>query len=815
MEGKQLSRLTPRSISKEMEDSYLDYAMSVIVQRALPDARDGLKPSQRRILYAMHKLGLKSNTKFKKSATVVGEVLGKYHPHGDAAVYETLVRLSQDFNLRYPLIQGQGNFGSMDGDSAAAMRYTEARLSKITDKILMDLEKDTVDFVPTYDNSRKEPLVLPSELPQLLINGSLGIAVGMATNIPPHNITEVIDASIHLIDHPESSVEDLLTFVKGPDFPTGGYIYDKKDILQAYSTGKGGIVARAKTKIIEDKKGKFSIIISEVTFQTNKAALLEKIANLVKDKRIEGIRDIRDESDKDGVRIVIELKDSAYPKKVLNRLFQLTDLQKTFHLNLLALSDGIQPKVLNLKSLIDLHINHRRVVVRRRTKFDLEKARERAHILEGLQKALDHIDAIIKTIKGSKTKEIAHQNLMKKFKFSSLQTQAILEMKLQNLAGLERKKIEDELKEKRKLIKELESILADEKKIYAIIKTELLNIRKEYADERRTRVFSSGVDRIEEEDVVPDEPTIVTLTEGGYVKRISPDTYHAQRRGGTGVIGMATKDTDQVKMLFSCSTHNDLLFFTTAGRVFKIKSYEIPTSTRQAKGQAIVNFLQLGPQEKVSAIIPIGKNQPPKYLIMATVKGLIKKTSLADFENVRRNGLIAIKLKKEDSLRWVGATFGSDQIILVTKAGQSIRFKESNVRAMGRNASGVLGIRLKKEDEIVGMNVIHKGDEDHYLLILTENGYGKQTSLGSYKIQSRAGSGIKTAKISSKNGKIVSAFLVPKIKETALDFIVISQKGQVIRISTKDVSKLGRATQGVRIMRLKSSDKVSQASLLI
>jgi len=802
-------------ITQEMQDSYLDYAMSVIVQRALPDVRDGLKPVHRRILYAMHDIGLRPQAKFKKSATVVGEVLGKYHPHGDSAVYESLVRMAQDFSMRYPLVHGQGNFGSMDGDNAAAMRYTECKLKQISEELLTDIDKNTVDFVDNYDKSRKEPSVLPSKVPQLLLNGTVGIAVGMATNIPPHNLGEIVDATSHLIDHPDATVEDLLEFVKGPDFPTGGFIFGHKDILQAYSTGRGRIDMRAKVDIVENQKGKFQIIVTEMVYQVNKAALIEKIADLVKEKRIEGIRDLRDESDRDGVRVVIDLKNDAYPKKVLNKLYQYTDLQKAFHMNMLALVEGIQPRVLNLKMVLEYFIKYREEVVRRRTQFELDKAKERAHILEGLSIALDHIDEIIKTIKKSPTKEEAHVALMKNFKLSDRQAAAILEMKLQALAGLERKKIKDELEEKRLLIKNLEAILKSRAKILGIIKDELIEVKEKYADERRTKVYKNAIGEFSQEDLIPSEDVIVTITKEGYIKRMSPQIYHVQHRGGKGVIGATMKEEDVVEHFFTTNTHNDLLFFTNLGRVFQTKAYEIPVSTRTAKGQAIVNFLQLSQEEDVTAVVSLASKEEIKFLVMATKNGIIKKTEIEEFSNVRRSGLIAIKLKKGDELRWVKPSSGADEIMVVAFNGQSIRFKEKDIRSMGRNASGVNAMRLKASVDVVSMDVIPalKAKESRYILTVTENGFGKMSDLKFYKVQRRSGSGIKTAVINNKTGKLIGA---KEVEESASekDLIIVSRKGQIIRIPISSIAKSGRATQGVRIMRLDASDKIASITII-
>lgn len=798
---------------EEMSKSYLEYAMSVIVSRALPDVRDGMKPVHRRILYAMWNIGLKSSAKFRKSATVVGEVLGKYHPHGDSAVYESMVRMAQDFSMRYPLVRGQGNFGSMDGDSAAAMRYTEAKLSAISEEMLFDIDKDTVDFIPNYDGSHKEPRVLPAKLPNLLLNGTMGIAVGMATNIPPHNLRELTLAIDHLITNPEATVEDLMQFVKGPDFPTGGVIFDKKAILEAYATGKGGIVLRGKADIEEQKGGNFQIIVSEIPYQVNKADLVEKIADLVKDKKIEGIKALRDESDKDGVRIVMELKKDSYPKKILNSLYKHTALQSTFHLNMLALVDGIQPKVLTLKMILEEYIKHREEIVRRRTQFDLNKAKDRAHILEGLMIALKNIDEVIKTIKASKDKEIAKDNLMKKFKLSERQAVAILEMRLQSLANLERLKIEQELKEKLALIKELEAILKSVARIRQIVRDELQALADKYGDDRKTTVVPHGVGEISMEDLVPNEETVVMMTRDGYIKRLEPDTFKVQARGGKGVMGLTTKEEDTVEFMFTSQTHNDVLFFTTKGRAFQLKVYEIPQASRIAKGTPVVNFLQLTGGEQISSILPLDKTVFSKYLFFATEKGLVKKVELSAFANVRRSGLIAIKIKDDDKLIWVKPTSGSDHIQLITANGQAIRFKETDVRDMGRGAAGVHGIRLHKDDKVVGIGIAKTDKEkkrNYQILTIMANGFGKRTELSAYKVQGRGGSGIKTAKVTDKTGRLTNAFLVNADSMEGRDLIIISEKGQVIRTPFKSVSVLGRDTQGVRIMRFKEeADRVA------
>ena len=804
----------PQPLVGEIRKSYLDYAMAVIVSRALPDARDGLKPVHRRILYAMWNVGLTAGARFRKSATVVGEVLGKYHPHGDTAVYDSMVRMAQDFSMRYPLVRGQGNFGSMDGDSAAAMRYTEAKLSAAAEELLFDIEKNTVGFTPNFDGSQQEPQVLPAKLPNLLLNGASGIAVGMATNIPPHNLRELALAIAYLIDNPEATVEDLTRFVKGPDFPTGGVIYNQKDILQAYATGKGGIVARGVAEAVENKNGQWQIIISEIPYQVNKATLVEKIADLVKDKKIEGVKDLRDESDKDGVRVALDLKKDAYPKKILNSLFKQTQLQETFHVNMLALVDGIQPKVLTLKMVLEEYIKHRTEVTKRRTQYDLNKARERAHILDGLMIALHNIDAVIKVIKASRDKEVAKVNLMKKFKLTERQTLAILDMKLATLANLERLKIENELKEKRILIKELEAILRSAAKIKEIIKKEIKALAEKFGDQRRTKVISHGVKEFSVEDLVPNEEAVVMMTRDGYIKRLTPDTFKVQGRGGKGVIGLTTKEEDMVDFMFTTLTHNDLLFFTTKGRVFQLKAYEIPIAARTAKGTPIINFLQLAGGEKITSTLPLDKLAKSQYLFFATEKGLVKKVEISAFANVRRSGLIAIKIKADDKLIWTKPTSGDDQIQLVTALGQAIRFKETDVRDMGRNAAGVRGIRLKKQgDAVVGMGVIKNDKEKmkkYQLLAIAEHGFGKRSAIGLYKLQGRGGSGVKTAKVTSKTGKLINAFIVNAEVMGEKDIIIISEKGQVIRLPFKSVNLLGRDTQGVRLMRFKEeSDKVA------
>ncbi len=808
--------IIPQDIVDEMRKAFLDYAMSVIVDRALPDVRDGLKPVHRRILYSMWQNGLRSGAKFKKCASVVGDVLAKYHPHGDSAVYDSLVRMAQDFSLRYPLVRGQGNFGSIDGDSAAAYRYTESKLQAIAEELLTDIEKNTVNMRPNFDGSFTEPTVLPGRLPNLLLNGSVGIAVGMATNIPPHNLTEICDGIAALIENPDITVEELMRHVKGPDFPTAGIVYDVKEILQAYATGKGGIVMRAKTDIVEEKTGLFRILVTEIPYQVNKSTLIEQIANLVQEKKIEGIRDLRDESNKDGIRIVIELKKDAYPKKVLNQLFRSTQLQDTFHVNMLALVDGIQPRVLTLKNILEEFVKHRQIVVRRRTEYDLARAKERAHILEGLRIALLHIDDVIATIKKSNDKDEARVNLMKKFQLSDLQSQAILEMRLQQLASLERLKVEQEYNEKMELIQELESILKSAKKMLQIVQRETLEIKEKFGDERRTQVMKHPVGEFSAEDLIPEEATIVMMTADGYIKRLPPDTFHAQGRGGKGVAGLTTKEEDQVEMLFSTNTHADLLFFTSRGRVFQIKAYDVPQGSRTAKGQAIVNFLQLASGERVATSLPLGKKAKTGFLVMATKQGTIKKTALEDFLNVRRSGLIAINLKEGDDLLWVKPSTGKNQISLVTRNGQSIRFQETDVRAMGRTAGGVRGITLKKNDVVVGMDLIHSDDAKNGTLALftvAENGLGKRTKLDEYKIQRRGGSGIRTMRVTAKTGGLVGAYIAEVDDDR--DIILITKNGVVIRIAFKTVPTLGRDTQGVRIMRFKEAGDIVSSTTFV
>ncbi len=798
-----------QGIASEMETAYLDYAMSVITQRALPDVRDGLKPVHRRILYSMRLNGLTSTAKFRKSATVVGDVLGSFHPHGDAAVYEAMVKLTQDFSTRYPLVIGQGNFGSIDGDSAAAYRYTEAKMSKISEELLRDLEKDTVDWRPNFDGTKKEPIVLPAAAPNLLLLGSLGIAVGMATNIPPHNLREVASAVAHLIDNPEASTDDLLKHVQGPDFPMGAIAFDKKAIAQAYATGRGGVVVRGEAEIIEDKRGAFSIIITSIPFRVNKADLQEKIANLVREKKIEGIREMRDESTND-IRVVIELKTGAQPQTVLNKLYKHTQLEDTFHYNMVALVDGV-PQTLSLKVILQEYIKHRAEVIRRRTEYDLKKAQDREHILLGLKKALDHIDKIIKLIRASKDVPTAHAALMKEFKFSVIQAQAILDMRLQKLAGLERKKIEDELAAIQKLIKELEAILKSKAKMMNIVKTDLLEVADKFGDDRRTKIVKGGVKQLSQEDLVPDDESVLVLTKGGYVKRTNPSEYKVQKRGGVGVIDLNTKEEDIVTTLITTSAHSDLLFFTDAGKVYQSKMYEIPEGRKATKGKSIMNFLSMTGNERVTSVLAVRKEdwEGDWSLMMITKNGVAKKSDAAAFKDVRRSGLIAITLKEDDSL--ISAMFvgKKDDVSLVTEKGQSIRFAESDVREMGRTAAGVTAMKLGKGDVIVSADVLKNGSKDKEVLIVTEHGYGKTTPAKEYKTQNRGGSGIKTVKVTDKTGHVVCGLVITGEERADGELVIMSKKGQVIKLPLKDVPVLGRDTQGVRVMKMRDGDSIA------
>ncbi len=807
-----------RNISTEMRESYIDYAMTVITSRALPDVRDGLKPVHRRILYAMHRMGLTPGARFRKSAAVVGDVLGKYHPHGDSSVYDAMVKMAQDFAMRYPLVMGQGNFGSIDGDSAAAMRYTEAKMSRMSEELLGDLEKDTVDWRPNYDGSLKEPTVLPAAVPNILLNGTLGIAVGMATNIPPHNLRELSNALEHLIEHPDATVEDLMEFVTGPDFPTGAVAFNKKDLLHAYSTGRGGVVVRGNAEIVENKRGDFQIIVTSIPYRVNKADLIVRIADLVRDKKIEGIRGLRDESTRD-IRIAIDLKSGARPQQVLNFLYKHTALEDTFHFNMVVLVDGV-PQTLSLKGILQEFIKHRREVVRRRTQFDLNKAREREHILLGLKKALDIIDEIIKTIRASKDVVEAHLNLMKKFKFSELQATAILEMRLQRLANLERQKVLDELAQIQALIEELDSLLKSEKKMTKVIKDEIELAAKKYGDDRQTRVMKGAAGIINVEDLVPDEEQCLVLTAGGYVKRTNPEEFKRQKRGGVGVIDLDTKEEDFVTTLLTTSSHSDVLFFSDLGKAYQIKMYELPEGKRSTKGKAIVNFLSIGDGEKITSVLPMRKIQKEGELslYMITRQGVAKKVDATAFHDVRRNGLIAMRLDKGDELISALLVGKGDQILLTSREGQAIRFEEDDIRSMGRTAGGVRGMKLDKDDIIVGADVVRHGDKTAEILVVTKNGYGKTTPAKEYKTQNRGGSGIKTVKVTPKTGQLIAARVVSKVSgkdagaedsNDMSELVVVSQKGQVIRTELSEIPSLSRDTQGVRIMKLREGDAIA------
>lgn len=801
--------LEHRTVEDVMEDSFLRYSMSVIIDRALPDVRDGMKPVHRRILYTMGEQGLRPGGKFAKSARIAGEVMGKYHPHGDSSIYDSMVRLAQDWVMRYPLVNGQGNFGSMDGDPAAASRYTEARLGRAGNELLIDLDKETVDFRDNYDGSEQEPSVLPAKLPNLLLNGQIGIAVGMATNIPPHNLGELVDATIELIDNPEATVDDLLKHVKGPDFPTGAIVYGGAPMKQAYQTGRGSVMIRAVTNIEETKKGRSQIVVTEMPYAVNKATLIEKIAELHKEKKIQ-IADLRDESARGNVRVVIELKKDAYPKKVLNQLFKLTALQTAFHFNMLALIDGIQPRVLGLQEILSEFLKHRQQVVRRRTEYELRKAKERAHILEGYKIALDHIDEVIKTIRASKTSEEAEANLIKKFKLSEIQAKAILAMQLRRLTGLEREAIENELNELLALIGKLEAILADEKEILNIIKQELLEMREKYGDARRSQMINHELGKFSDEELIPEEDSVILLTTENYIKRTLVSEYRRQNRGGKGKRGMTTKEEDVIDQLVPASTHDYLLFFTNKGRIFRLKAYEVPAASLAAKGVAAVNLLQLQPEEKITSIIQHAKDASDDgFLFMATTKGTIKKTPLRDYANIRTNGLIAIKLDDGDELRWIKKTTGENDIIISTSAGQAVRFNETDARPMGRTARGVRGVRLRPNDWVVGMDVVNGGGET--LLVISQNGYGKITKVANFPSHKRGGVGIKAAVVTAKTGPIIS---VRTLDEDASEVLMISNNGQTIRVGLKDIPTLGRTTQGVRIMRLSDGDAVSSLGLM-
>lgn len=798
-----------RTLEGVMEDNFFRYSMSVIIERALPDVRDGLKPVHRRILYSMSQNGNRSGSKFVKSALIVGDVMGKYHPHGDSAIYDSMVRLAQPWSLRYPMIDGQGNFGSMDGDPAAAMRYTEARMQKVADEMLVDIEKDTVDFRDNYDGSRQEPIVLPAKVPNLLLNGQIGIAVGMATNIPPHNLGELVDATLEEIDNPDATLDDLLKHVKGPDFPTGATIYAGSQMKQAYATGRGSVSVRAVADIEETKKGRHQIVVSEIPYGVNKASLVEKIGELYREKKI-ALSDLRDESSRGKVRIVIELKKDAYPKKVLNQLYKQTALQTSFNFNMLALVDGLQPRIMGLQEMLQEFIKHRQKVVRRRTEFELKKAQERAHILEGYKIALDNIDEVIATIRASKTQDEAEKNLIKKFKLTEIQAKAILAMQLRRLTGLERQAIEDELNELLALIKRLQEILASEAEILNIIKTELLEIKEKYGDERRSKVVNHELGKFSDEELIPEEDSVILLTAENYVKRTLVSDYRRQNRGGKGKRGMTVKEEDVIDQLVPASTHDWLFFFTNKGRVFRLKAYEVPAAGLQAKGVAAVNLLQLQPEEKITSIIKHAKDATDDgFLFMATTKGTVKKTPLKDYANIRTNGLIAIKLDEGDELRWIKPTDGKSDVIISTSAGQAVRFNESDARPMGRAARGVRGARLRPNDRVVGMDIVTS--EEQELLVISEKGFGKRTTAGNFPSHKRGGVGIKTAVVTAKTGPIIS---VQTLDPEMVDAIMISKNGQTIRTPLKGIKLLGRTTQGVTIMRMNGDDKVVSIGLM-
>lgn len=801
--------LEHRTVERVMEDSFFRYSMSVIIDRALPDVRDGLKPVHRRILYSMNQNGNRSNAKFVKSARIIGDVMGKYHPHGDSAIYGSMVRLAQDWTMRYTLVQGQGNFGSMDGDPPAAHRYTEARLDKPAEELLADIEKETVDFRDNFDGSEQEPMVLPAKLPNLLLNGQVGIAVGMATSIPTHNLGELVDATVELIDNPEATVDDLLKHVKGPDFPTGAIVYGGAPMWQAYQTGRGSVTIRAVANIEETKRGRHRIVVTEMPYAVNKATLIEKIAELVKEKKITSISDLRDESARGNVRVVIELKKDAYPKKVLNQLYKLTALQTNFHYNMLALVDGKQPRILGLRDILSEFIKHRRSVVRRRTEFELKKAEARAHILEGYKIALDHIDEVIKTIRASKTQEEAEKSLIARFGLSEIQAKAILAMQLRRLTGLEREAIENELRELLALIEKLKGILADEQEILNIIKNELIEMKEKYGDQRRSKMINHELGKFSDEELIPEEDSVVLLTSENYIKRTLASDYRKQNRGGKGKRGMTTKETDVIEHMIPAGTHDWLLFFTNRGRVFRLKAYEVPAASLQAKGVAAVNLLQLQPEEKITAIIKFEKDaKDDGYLFMATVKGTIKKTPVKDYANIRTNGLIAIKLDDGDELRWIKRSSGNDDILISTSAGQAIRFNEKDARSMGRAARGVRGVRLRPNDSVVGMDI---ANDDRTLLVISENGYGKATKISNFPSHKRGGVGIKAAVVTAKTGPIIS---VKTIQQDDIEALLVSTQGQTIRVSLKDIPVLGRTTQGVRIMKTSDDDSVASVGLM-
>ena len=817
-----IGKLNKTEITEEVKKAYLDYAMSVIVSRALPDVRDGLKPVHRRILYSMSELGLSHSAKYSKSAKIVGDVMGKYHPHGDMPIYDALVRLAQDFSMRYPLIDGQGNFGSMDGDPPAAMRYTEARLSAITAEMLTDLDKDTVEFSDNFDSTLKEPMYLPSVLPNILLMGSEGIAVGMATKIPPHNLSEVIDAVIYMIGKTvitngkeltittEVTVDDLMQYIKGPDFPTFGAIYDAAEIKNMYATGKGKILIRGRAEIEDIGQGKSAIIITELPYQTNKALLVARIASLVKEKKIDGVSDLRDESDRRGVRIVVELKRDSSPKKVLNNIFKFTSLQTSFPANMVALVDQT-PQILNLKTILEEYLKHRFLVIKRRSEYELARARERLHILEGLKIAVDNLDAVITTIRKSKTQEEAKQNLIKKFKLSDIQATAILDLQLRRLAALERQKIEDEYQMTKETIAYLEDLLAHPEKILKIIKDEATYIKEKYGDERRTKIYKGKVGEFSEEDLIPNEPTVITLTTTGYIKRQSLGSFRTQQRGGKGVIGMTTKDEDGILHIKYAMTHDNILFFTNRGKVYQTKAYEIDESSRTSKGTAVVNLINIESGEIVESFSTYNKTDQFKNIFLTTKRGTVKKTSKNEFENIRRSGIVAIKLDKGDELAWSKPTTGNDHIFIYTKNGKCIRFSERSVRPLGRATQGVRGIKLSSDDQVVGMDVVGKGISPQLLTIM-ENGYGKKSSLKEFKLQGRGGLGIKIAQVTKKTGQVAASQVVPP---DCKEVIITSKKGQVVRIDIGQIPKIGRATQGVILMRFsKDNDMVASTTCI-
>ena len=805
----EIGNIRPISIDTEMRRSYLDYAMSVIVQRALPDVRDGMKPVQRRILYGMSEMGIRANSRYRKSAGIVGEVLKSYHPHSDSAVYDALVRMVQDFSLRYPLVDGQGNFGSVDGDGAAAMRYTEAKLSAIAEELLADIDKNTVDFQPNYDGTTTQPVVLPAKIPNLLINGAAGIAVGMATNIPPHNLTEICSAAIHLIDNPEATIDDLMQFVEGPDFPTGATILGREGIRAAFATGRGRVVIRANAFIEETNRGRYAIIVTELPYQVNKSALIEKIAELVKIGRIDGIHDLRDESDREGMRIMIELKRDAQPRKVLNNLYKHTALQSSFGVNMLALVDGVQPRVLGLRRMLQLHIEHRQEIITRRTQFELERARRRAHILEGLKIALDNLDAVIKTIRESRSSESARNNLMKNFSLTEVQATAILDMQLRRLAALERKKIEDEYKALLKEIARLEDLLAHPEKILGLIKDDLAYLKETYGDERRTRIIDADGE-ISDEDLIPEMNVLVTITNRGYVKRIPDGVYRTQRRGGRGVTGVTMREADGVQHLVAANTHDSLLFFTNRGRVFQLKVYDLPDAGRTAKGMPVINLIGLEQGESITTLLPVRDFKEAEYLLFCTRNGRVKRTELSQFSSVRSTGLIAIVLEDDDELAWVRMTSGKDDVILVTERAKAIRFDENDARPMGRATRGVGGIKLAKGDRVMAAIVVDEISAQDDLLTISENGFGKRTALTEFNVQNRNGQGVTAMRLNERNGRLASAEMVNPEQEVML----MSNDGIVIRMRVAQISRYGRATQGVSVMKLGGGDHVASMTVL-